>query len=151
MFSVASLEGYFALTFDGQVYSATEKHWLPIAATGVLHADGAGNVRLRRIVHAALDNVNPPFTLEQEGTGRYALDSTGIGKVTLGIKAVGSMDPPAGETFRFVINEKLNEVQFITAEFDGKIHGLPTFSPSPLRVIARGSGEKTPMPSLIVV
>lgn len=151
MFSVASLEGYFAVTFNGYVYSPDEHHWLPIVATGVLHADGAGNARLRRVVHIALENTNPPLTLEQEGVGKYVLDSTGIGKVTLGIKAVDSMDPPAGETFRFVINEKLNEVQFITAEFDAKIRGLPELDPSRLRVIARGSGEKTPMPSLLVV
>lgn len=151
MFSVTSLEGYFAVTFNGQVYSNAENQWLPIVATGILHADGAGNVRLRRVVHLALSNANPPLTLVQEGAGKYTIDSTGIGRVTLGIKAVNSADPELGETFRFVINEKLNDVQFVTAEFDGQFHGLPKFSPSPLWVIARGSGEKTPMPSLLVV
>lgn len=151
MFSQASLEGYFAVSFNGQVYSKTDNQWLPIVATGVLHADGAGNVRLRRVVHVALDNASPLQTLEQEGAGKYILDSTGIGKVSLGVKLVNSTGPEFGETFRFVINEKLKEVQFVTVEFDGQMQGLPKLSPSPLSVIARGSGEKTPMPSLLVV
>ena len=117
-FSVSDFMGPYATSFDGMAtFTLAEGPRLsvPIAAVGLLEADGAGNATLKRTL-----NIGGIVILEEEGAGTYTVNQNGTGKGIFNITTknqTGTLPPGlllpkvTQETFSAVIGEE--EIEFV--------------------------------------
>ena len=119
-FSNADIRGPYGFSFDGFVTLTLPNGSpisVPVSAVGQLTLDGAGEATGTRTL-----NLGGFVVLEQESSGTYAVQPNGTVTSAFEVRTVKAMgSPPPGvdlpattlETFSAVINQPLEEIQFI--------------------------------------
>jgi hypothetical protein len=130
LFNKSDFVGYFGVCFDGYIEHPVHGR-IPVAAVGMLLANGHGQLRLFRTINIGGD------VHEQSAQGAYDFDAQGIGTATIEVSE-GPMKIEA-ESFRFVLDEGRRELQFISKLT--MLHQMGGSDVS-LTVVVRGSGQK---------
>jgi len=106
-FSDKDLRGSYGFSWDGQLLAGPFIG--PVAAVGIITADGRGNITAVRTL-----NVTGTLVLQQTAVGTYQVNPDGTGTAEFTITTVSpSGFPDTQETFSSVINRRGDNVPFI--------------------------------------
>lgn len=101
------LRGSYGFSWDGQLLAGPFVG--PVAAVGIITADGRGNITAVRTL-----NVTGTLVLQQTGDGTYQVNPDGSGTAEFTITTVSPPGfPDNQETFAFAYNRRQDNVPFL--------------------------------------